>query len=742
MASNGGGQGPQSRKRRPRWVVPCLALTISWVILPVLLVAGLEVGLRAWGAGRPTQFLFSRETPRGTAHSVNMSFYKQFLYVEEDSLGYTPHDVPVPPRHEATYRVVVLGSSAALGWYFADFSFSRYLEANLRAAYPDRDIEVISLAWFGMNSHVMRVVAEHMPQLDPDVLVVYTGNNEMTGPFGLLSALGSQSLDEHQLDRAIRRHLWLSDVRLLQVMGKWAQNLSYQTAAGLRWGMDAPVTTIDDPRLARVYRHYERNLHHICDAAAAHGVPVLLGTVLRNERDWIPRNSFRPDEWTDEDEAARAALIAQGEALAASGEWGSARERLEAALAMDSNHARTLYRYARLLSAMGETEAARDAYRQAYHRDATLDYATPEINEAVRRVAADRHEDGVYLVDAVERLASLSPDGVLGRELLYDHIHPTREGNYELALAYADALAQLPMAQRPADRPARAWLPFDECGAWLGESREGLAQELRQAASSIDQFWPEQDTDWLTDAADRVEDDEESPTPGPRVAGWKRGVAHNPDDFIVRYRFIHAGLRSPEYRQEAVANAETIAERHPDYWHAGFARIEALQYSGQSQAAVDAARELVDSFPYFDESQLHLGRALEQAGEVDAAVHTFRRLARRHPNDDLPLRMLADALRRAGRYAEAIRPAERSLAMHPDRVGYYSSLDSLLVRLEDPRRRIRTWERLARRFPESGHAHHFLARALADEGRDEEASQARGVAAEVNPSDYGTDNGP
>jgi len=67
-------------------------------------------------------------------------------------------------------------------------------------------------------------------------------------------------------------------------------------------------------------------------------------------------------------------------------------------------------------------------------------------------------------------------------------------------------------------------------------------------------------------------------------------------------------------------------------------------------------------------------------------------------------------------------------------------LDSVLIALDDPGDRIRQWERMAERFPEAGHAHHFLAEALAAAGRDAEAEQARAAAAAADPDRYGSDS--
>ena len=50
---------------------------------------------------------------------------------------------------------------------------------------------------------------------------------------------------------------------------------------------------------------------------------------------------------------------------------------------------------------------------------------------------------GVYLVDAADALAQSSPAGIPGSELFYEHVHLNFEGNYLLALSFAEQVRTL-----------------------------------------------------------------------------------------------------------------------------------------------------------------------------------------------------------------------------------------------------------------------------------------------------------
>ena len=89
-----------------------------------------------------------------------------------------------------TYRAVVLGESAAQGIPDGAYAFARILREMLRSAYPDVQFEVINAGVTAINSHVIYQIARDFLRHDPDLLVVYMGNNEVIGPFGVGTVFG------------------------------------------------------------------------------------------------------------------------------------------------------------------------------------------------------------------------------------------------------------------------------------------------------------------------------------------------------------------------------------------------------------------------------------------------------------------------------------------------------------------------------------------------------------------------
>ena len=77
-------------------------------------------------------------------------------------------------------RILILGASAAYGEMYTAFTaFSGQLQNTLRRAAPDTAIEVLNLAHGGMGSRQVGEMLFRILENDkPDLVVIYTGNNE------------------------------------------------------------------------------------------------------------------------------------------------------------------------------------------------------------------------------------------------------------------------------------------------------------------------------------------------------------------------------------------------------------------------------------------------------------------------------------------------------------------------------------------------------------------------------------
>ena len=120
---------------------------------------------------------------RGTPdHTTNQMFGRRFfpvlLHVHSGSgahrLAQAGGNLPI----------FVLANRPPWGFRSPGFSLGRHVEMMLRRIYPERRFEVIAASTTAINSHVLVPIARDCARLQPDLFVVYAGNNEVVGPYG------------------------------------------------------------------------------------------------------------------------------------------------------------------------------------------------------------------------------------------------------------------------------------------------------------------------------------------------------------------------------------------------------------------------------------------------------------------------------------------------------------------------------------------------------------------------------
>lgn len=128
------------------------------------------------------------------------------------------------------------------------FSFGRILEILLRDRYPKAEIEVINAAMTAINSHVVLPIVRESTDLEPDLFVLYLGNNEVVGPYGpgTIFDRSPASLD------LLRATIWLNATKIGQVAQDLAADLedaesSLQEWKGMEMFLEGRVPADDPP---------------------------------------------------------------------------------------------------------------------------------------------------------------------------------------------------------------------------------------------------------------------------------------------------------------------------------------------------------------------------------------------------------------------------------------------------------------------------------------------------------------
>ena len=93
---------------------------------------------------------------------------------------YSERGVTFPAiKRDDGFRVFCLGGSASAGWpHPADENWCAYLEAPLARALPDKQVQVINVSAHAYASYRVRLVFQQVMALDPDLILIWSGNNE------------------------------------------------------------------------------------------------------------------------------------------------------------------------------------------------------------------------------------------------------------------------------------------------------------------------------------------------------------------------------------------------------------------------------------------------------------------------------------------------------------------------------------------------------------------------------------
>lgn len=328
------------------------------------------------------------------------------------------------------YRVFILGGSAASGWPYeiGDFNISHLLEKKLKIAYPDKIIEVINAAGGTYGSHRVRLLFDELIEYQPDLIVLYSGNNEFLENFvfrrSLLAPPWKYSATirlGYDLYRQFDNFKPEYHVDSYTVADQTTNRIAYA------FGKVSPYRS-DPEQFEQIKEHYRDNLSHIVGTARKRGVQSVILNVPVNLKDWIPNSSrHTPD-------LPLAALklwqenFRNGYERLESKDYAGAIKFLSQAVAIDDEHAETHYYLGVARLRRGELEAAKESFNKALERDAYPFRALPQFQKIIQDLSL---EEQVPLVDAVGALEAQTTDRIIGLDVLLDYVHP-KESSQEI----------------------------------------------------------------------------------------------------------------------------------------------------------------------------------------------------------------------------------------------------------------------------------------------------------------------
>ncbi|MBW7991885.1 MAG: tetratricopeptide repeat protein [Planctomycetes bacterium] len=655
---------------------------VALTIIPALLFLLMEITLRVVGYGFPTNIIIKQKVNNIPSYCNNLKFAWRFFH---PNIARTtdPFVFPVS-KSKDTYRIFVMGASAAAGTPDGAFSFGRILQVMLRQQYPDTNFEVIIPAMPAINSHVVLEIADDCKRYQSDLFIIYLGNNEVVGPYGAGTVFSPLSSNLS----LIRFGIALKATKLGQLITNLLESPGSTNVPkvwrGLEMFLEKQVRA-DNTKLGIVYRHFQRNLQDIRHLACKSGINIIFSTVPSNLKDCPPFASLHRPDLINAEKKNFDELYQQGVKYEADGDYDQAVEWFLKAAEIDSYYANLQFRMGRCYWAMGKYEKSRERYIQARELDTLRFRADNQINEIIRNIACNRSDEGVYMLDAVRRFDENSPHEIPGEELFLEHVHMNFKGNYLLAKAVFEQTEKiLPEWIKLKKEEERSFPTEEECARLLAYTDWDLYKiysiilnDYFKQAPFTNQLYNDRRISQIGQELKALEDSL-SPKVLNEVEGQYRwAIQQTPSDSWLHLKF--AELLEDLGNHNAAANQYRLVLDYMPNHFVAYAKLGLLfGKAGDLDTAIAHNLEAVRIYPVFAEAYFNLGFAYQLQKKYDQSVKHYSQAILLVPDNAITYNNLGSVLYQQGKVDEAIETYRNGLKIIPDNLDLHYNLGIVL----------------------------------------------------------------
>ncbi len=697
-------RAPHSRKQTAGlrlWLFRLLAL----IIVPAAVFASFEIILRLCRFGHPSSPML-RDNIQGQKVYRDNPLFGRLFFPWQIAREPTPYRFPAE-KSDNTFRIFVLGESAAQGTPDPAFAFSRILHVMLADHYPDINFEVVNTAMVATNSHAVRRIAQACSKHKPDLFIVYLGNNEVVGPFGA----GTVFSPLVRNTAIIRMAIASKATRFGQLLSTLAQRMGGSSRAPAVWtGMDMFLekqVRHDDDDLTTVYSHFEKNLLDIKAVALKANAKVMLSTIATNLRDNPPFASLHRVGIAQDDLARWRRLYDEGAALQDEARFQDAIQRYLAAADIDDSYADLHFRLAACFDQINDTQKAHARYVLARDLDTLRFRADTRINEIIRRVAQESSNDAVELVDAAAALAAGSPNGITGKELFHEHVHLNFTGNYLIARRLFDRVSDiLPAAsarRRIADHPV---ITEEQC-------RDAL----------IYTAWDEH-----ANAEEVLNDFIKKPPFTGQLFHARRVVQLEKHENQLRSRLTADLLRAIDIQYQ-----QAIAAGKADWWiRWKYAEFLSERMRNERGASIQY-RFVRDYLPHFSQAWAKLGTSMGKQGDLDTAIAMNLHAIELSPAHVFARYNLAFAYQMKGLKEKALEHYRVVLRYKPDYPEAHNNIGAILYQQGKVDQAVATFRKAQQIIHDYADLYYNLGVILEDQGQIEQAIEQYLAALKIEP---------
>jgi lysophospholipase L1-like esterase len=384
-----------SGKKTPIWFYAVL------ISLPIIFLIILEVSLRIINYGdNLDQWVDAGEGK----YEINPIIGRRY-FTSGNFTPTTSEDCFDMDKKANSFRVFVLGESSAEGFPFSPMgSFSRYIRRRLELVYPKSQIEVINLGMTAINSYTLLDLLPGVLDQKPDLILIYTGHNEFYGALGVGSV---QSVGSSQT--LIELTLYLNKFKITQFVRNsihWISSLFSSENKKLSGTLMSRIAKdkyilLNSEEFNAGLNQFKENFTDILRMIKDKRVPIILGKLVSNLKDQKPFISVNTPGYKNADQVFE-----------------------EASNELKNN------KYTK----------ADSLFRLAKDLDALRFRAPEKINKIIDELGKEFHAKTVPIDSLFD---SASPGGIVGDNLIVDHLHPNVKGYQLIGEAFYNSMEKL-----------------------------------------------------------------------------------------------------------------------------------------------------------------------------------------------------------------------------------------------------------------------------------------------------------
>lgn len=675
------------------------------LVIPCLLLTGLEFAARLAGAGYPSQLFVKEKSNDGSEYlRANYRVAQRFF---PGHLARKPLPEIMPTIKPAgRLRVFVLGESAARGEQLADFSFSRMLETCCNDGRSEKIVEVINTGIPAINSWVLREFAREIIDYNPDLLVIYAGHNEFIGPYGP-SGLNGMPFTR----KAALAGIWASSLRLIQTLK--GDRIPESLSSGWK-GLEMFLSNLVPPgsdAITQCQNNWRANLNDIFAIAKQAGIPVIWCRVPVNRLDCPP---FASDE-TGFDDQTRATVASLSQAIFAQN-YATASQQLQVLRNRFSRNAMLSYLEGKVALALGNRQQAAINLGEALENDCFRARTTDRFNQ-IAAECAQLH--GAAHADVEKAFVENSASGIIGCDLIYDHVHLTFKGHYLAAHTIFKTMQSLfPQSkQLPASFPT-----LDTMAEAIGYTTNDEINHLQHVidSMSLPPFTLQPgNSERLSELKSRLAASKKALSTEACIITTRAATGRQPGNWAALHRLAMLCRQDPTQAEKCFIQSLALNPFNIDTIN----NYGLLLTSDRKAEAEKLFLKALAIAPDFARAHYNLGLIhSENPDTVEQAIIDYKTAARYDPGMTAAWRNLANIYFRQGNYSESLRVYRQAIKSCPDDVLLHLGAGNSLLQMQKGEEGRQVFTDTARRFPGSPLPFYSLGLACEKQGNYNEAA--------------------